>query len=160
MQTSHILRCWNLCAEEWEWAGRVACRSGCPDSTPAICLCPFALQVAFWKTANAFLLVPFLISGIKKKKKNLVSFQSNQSLWVLFQIIAFRELNASRFSTDALSGPQVGGSSTPQANSSLRPGVFSTFPYLLTESSSTHLTYVIYTCGSSSFCYDLLPSRR
>lgn len=165
MQASHILSYWNPCAEEeWEWAGLGGLslvRTGRPNSTPAaLCLCHWPSQVALVKTCQFSPLGPFSHFGGKKgRKKNPCQFWAKPMPMNFMPNYYLYGVNASFFSTDVLSVTQVGGGSPAQANSSLRPRVFSTFPCLLTKRSKGCLISVTYTCGSSSFCYDLLPSR-
>lgn len=74
----HILTYWKLCAGGVGvgWAGRVAIRTGCPDSIPAICLWPLAL-VKNCQFPPLGLLFHFWSK--KEKNNNPCSFLPNQS---------------------------------------------------------------------------------
>lgn len=84
----HILTYWNLCAGGVGegWAGRVALRTGCPDSIPAICLWPLAL-VKNCQFPPLGLLSHF---WSKKEKKIILAVFCQTKASVLFQMITFR----------------------------------------------------------------------
>lgn len=151
-----------LCVEEWDWvskAGRVVLIGvSCWYWYLLLTLGPSNCPVKHCPFPPLGPLSPFW--GEKEKKKFFLPLFSRISFWALFQII-FRVkcICFLSFSSPTMLSLNhrwgVGG--TAQANSSLGPRVFSTFPYILPQRGCGHLTSVIYTCGSNSLCYDLLP---
>lgn len=136
-----------ICVEEWDWvseAGRVVHRS-------ELLVLIFTFDPWPFKLPCETLPIPssgssFSPLGWKREKKKFLPLFSRISFWALFQII-FRVKCICFLS---LSSPTMlslnhrwGVGGTAQANSSLGPRVFSTFPYLLPQRGYGHLTSVI-----------------
>lgn len=121
---SHIftMRYWNLCVEEeGGWAGLAGWPSGLGKAAPPLFApIPWPSKLPLWNCH--FPPLPSSLSHFEgkkvKKKKILVSFQPNQSLWVLFRITFWDVFSQPYFPNCVFSAPLVAGGGSAHGSSS------------------------------------------